>query len=64
MRDSVYAHAEGEAGNLLRVVTVVFHELENVGINHAAAEDFDPSGLLAGTARRIVDHRACRCLRR
>src|SRR5207302_1673722 len=52
--DAVHAHAEGEAGNLYGIVAVMLHELEHVGINHAAAENFDPSGLLARTARGIV----------
>src|SRR5207245_4159310 len=50
---AVHAHAKREAGNLLRVVTVVVHELENVSVKHAAAKDFYPSRLLAGTARLL-----------
>src|SRR5436190_16740073 len=41
--DSVYAHAEGEARNLFRIVTVVPYEIEDVGVHHATAEDLYPS---------------------
>jgi len=47
--DSIDAHAEGEAGNLLGIIAVVLHKLEDIGIDHATAENFDPSTLLAGT---------------
>src|SRR5579864_3983479 len=49
--DSVHAHSESEPGNFLGVVAVMLHELEHVGIDHAAAENFDPSSLLARAAR-------------
>src|ERR1700688_1137317 len=49
-RYAVHAHAEGKAGNFLGIVAVVLHELEDVRIDHAAAEDLNPSGLLTGTA--------------
>src|ERR1700740_594994 len=48
-RDAVGANAEGEARYLLRVVAIVLHEFEYVGIDHAAAQDFDPAGSFAGT---------------
>src|SRR5882724_10495459 len=47
-RDAVCAHAEGKAADLLGIV---IHKSVHVGIDHAAAQNFDPSGLLAGTAR-------------
>src|SRR5579863_3048416 len=53
-RQTIHAHTESKSGNLLRVVSVVLHEFEHVGIDHAAAENFDPSSLLAGTARGII----------
>src|SRR5690242_7036493 len=46
----VGAHAEGEAADLGRVVTVLAHELEHVGVHHAAAQQLDPAALLAGAA--------------
>src|SRR5579884_4139620 len=49
-RNSINAHAKGETGNLFGIVAVVLHKLEDVGIDHAAAENLDPSGLLAGSA--------------
>src|SRR5579863_9465959 len=52
--DAVGAHAEGEAGNFLGIVAVVSYEFEHVGIDHAAAQDFDPSCLLAGSAGNII----------
>src|SRR5271165_1829606 len=52
-RQPVDAHAEGESGNFFRVVSVVLHELEHIRIDHAAAQHFNPSRLLAGTARSI-----------
>src|SRR5574341_2146159 len=33
--DSVHAHAEGEAGDLLRVIPVRFHEAEDRRVHHA-----------------------------
>jgi hypothetical protein len=36
-RDPVRAHSECEAGNFLRVIAVVFHELEHIRVHHAAA---------------------------
>src|ERR1700739_3588142 len=35
-RQPVDAHAECESGNFFRIVSVVLHELEHVGIDHAA----------------------------
>src|SRR6516225_10281236 len=49
-RDAVGSHAEGEAGDYPRVVAVVLDELEDVGVDHAAAQDLDPAGGLAGAA--------------
>src|SRR5579864_6549289 len=48
---AVHAHAEGEAGNFLRVIAIVLHELKNVRIDHAAAQNLDPARLLARAAR-------------
>jgi len=48
--DAVHAQAKGEAGNLLRVITILLHKLEDIWIDHAAAQDLDPAGLFAGTA--------------
>ncbi len=46
-RDAFDAHAEGEALNLRRVVTVLFHKVEDVGIDHAATQQFNPAAVLA-----------------
>src|SRR5580698_6620694 len=51
--DAVGAHTEGESGNFLRIVSTLFYELEHIRIDHATAQNFDPSCLLAGTARII-----------
>src|SRR5260370_8677652 len=48
--NALNAHAESEAADLGRVVAVAFDELEDVGVNHAAAQQFDPSPLLAAPA--------------
>src|SRR5260370_36527312 len=53
-REPVHAHAEGESRNFLRVIPVVFHELKHVGIDHATTQHFNPSCLLAGTARSVI----------
>src|SRR5581483_456352 len=50
-RNSVYAHAECEAENFLGIVAVIFHKLKDVRINHATAENLDPSRLLARPTR-------------
>src|SRR5260370_11872998 len=50
-RDPVRAHAKGKSRNLLRVVPVVLHKFKNIGIDHAAAENLNPPGLLARAAR-------------
>src|SRR5262249_32726345 len=47
-RDAVRSHAKGEAAHLLGVVV---HKTIHTGIDHAAAQNFDPAGLLAGAAR-------------
>src|ERR1035438_8088745 len=49
--DAFYAHAEGEAGNFCRVV---IYKAEDVGVDHAAAEEFDPSAGLAVAAGSAV----------
>src|SRR3954468_17234417 len=48
-RDAVQAHAEGEAGDLIRVVGGLLfpYEAEDRGVHHAAAEQFNPAGVLA-----------------
>src|SRR6476646_99605 len=46
-RDAVRANAEGHARDRPRVVAVVLHELEDVGIDHAAAQNLDPARGLA-----------------
>ena len=46
-RDALDAHAEREAGDLLRVVADRF---EHGRMHHAAAEDLEPAGLLADAA--------------
>jgi hypothetical protein len=53
-RDAISAHAKGKARNFLRVITIILHEFEHVGIDHAAAENLNPSRLLARTARCVV----------
>src|SRR5437588_12607439 len=50
-RDAVDAHAKSKPADLRRVVAVVLHELEDVRVNHATAENLDPASGLAGTAR-------------
>src|SRR5580692_8146015 len=45
--DALHAHTEGEAGDLRRVVAAVFHELKDIRIDHAAAQQFDPAAVLA-----------------
>src|SRR6185437_14035579 len=61
--DALDAHAEGEAGDLFRVVGVVRRvELaaffsdggEDVRVHHAAAEQFDPAGVFALAAAFAV----------
>src|SRR5947209_13621046 len=47
-RDTFYAHAEGEAAYFRRIVAVVFHKIEYVRVDHAAAEQFDPAALFTG----------------
>jgi len=42
-RESVNAHAESEAGDFFRVVAIVLYEFEDIRINHAAAQDFNPA---------------------
>src|SRR5580658_10397153 len=53
-REPVHAHPEGESGDFLRVISVVLHKLKHVRIHHAAAQHFNPSRLLARTARSII----------
>src|ERR1041385_84225 len=53
--DALDAHAECEAGNLLRVVAIVFMELEDFRVHHAAAKQLDPATCFAQTARLITD---------
>src|SRR5437588_2378155 len=48
--DALHAHTEGEAAYVRGIIAVVLHELENVRVNHAAAQDFDPSAHLAQAA--------------
>src|ERR1700749_817849 len=50
--DALDAHAEGEAGDLLRIVGgLLFRgEGEDAGIDHAAAQQLDPAGVLAFAA--------------
>ncbi len=50
-RDAVHAHAEGEAGDLFRIVT---HKAEHIRVHHAAAQQFDPAALLAVPAARSL----------
>ena len=45
--DALHAHAEREAGDLFRVVA---DGLEHGRVHHAAAENLEPAGLLAGAA--------------
>src|SRR6201995_4365123 len=49
-RDPLYPHAECEPLLLLRVVAVVGHVGEHVGVDHAGAEDLDPGRPLAQRA--------------
>src|ERR1035437_8587336 len=46
-----HAHAEGESRNLRRIVV---HESVHIRIDHAAAEQLDPSAGLAVAARTAV----------
>src|SRR5581483_8584565 len=49
--DALHAHAEGEAGDLFRIVA---DESKNRRIDHAGAEDFEPAGGFAHAARLSV----------
>src|SRR5438105_9489423 len=53
--NAVHAHAEGEAADLVRIVAIGFNEAEDIRINHAAAEELDPS---AGFAEPAILGRA------
>src|SRR5258706_8113776 len=44
------AHSKSETRNPGWVVAVIFDEAEDVGIDHAAAHEFDPAGLFTGAA--------------
>src|SRR5579859_4706963 len=44
--NALHAHAVGESADLGRVVAVALYEFKDVRINHAAAEQPDPSALL------------------
>src|SRR5262249_54862503 len=46
-RDALDAHSEGEAGPLLRIDAA---RLEDDGVDHSAAKDLDPTGVLADVA--------------
>jgi len=50
--DALDAHSEGEAADLLRIVggLLLCGEGEDSGIDHAAAEELDPAGVLAFAA--------------
>src|SRR5688572_24974900 len=45
--NALHSHAEGEAGNLFRVIT---DEAKNRGINQAGTEYFQPAGAFANAA--------------
>src|SRR5690242_18544874 len=47
-RNTVGAHAESEAADFLGIVTVFAHALEDIGIDHAAAQQFDPPAMFTG----------------
>src|SRR5216684_2152792 len=49
-RDPLHAHAKGEAADLLCIVAVALDEFKDVRIDHAAAQQLDPSAHLAQTA--------------
>src|SRR5664280_1043376 len=44
---ALHTHAEGEAADLRRVIAVLLDEVEDVGIDHAAAQQFDPAAEFA-----------------
>src|SRR5208337_3951055 len=46
-RDALHAHAERKPADLRRVVAVLLHEIEDVGVHHAAAKQLDPAAALA-----------------
>ena len=50
INNAVDAHPESESAHLLWIVAVIFHELEHIGIDHAATENLDPARRLAGPA--------------
>src|SRR5258708_8339611 len=52
--DPVRAHAKGKPRNFPGVIPVVLHKLEHIRVDHAASKNFNPSRLLARTARSIV----------
>src|ERR1019366_2945552 len=45
--DAHDAHAKGEAADLRRVIAVLLDEVEDVGIDHAAAQQLDPAAEFA-----------------
>src|SRR5215472_290336 len=49
--DAIGPHPKSKTRDSFRVVTVMFHELEHVRIDHAAAENFYPSCPFTGPAR-------------
>src|SRR5580692_3208874 len=50
-RQPVDAHAECKSRNLLRIVAIVLHELEDIRIHHAASEHLDEPRLLTRPTR-------------
>src|ERR1035437_9042627 len=48
-RDAIDSHAKGEPGNLFRVIRrlLATNKLENSGVDHAAAQKFNPAGMFA-----------------
>src|SRR5664279_1738319 len=52
--EPVHTHPERESRHLLRVIPVVLHKLKHIRIDHPAPQHFNPSTLLARTARGLI----------
>lgn len=45
--DALYAHAKSKATDFVRIVAVTFYEFEDCRVHHPAAQQLDPSAVLA-----------------
>src|SRR5437868_2736825 len=53
-RDPVHTHPKRKARDFLGIISIVLHEFENIRVHHPATENFNPSRLLAWTARSVI----------